>query len=565
MSRKEGSYDALRVLEALGRIGYDPVDALMDIADNSVSADASRILISIGLENLQPEEAGTPKAAISKFVVADDGCGMDEEKLDNALALGSSTAYYDEDTLSKFGMGLKSAASSLGGRLEILTKSESGEDNLKKAILDRSFIKESNGKYVYELEKPSEDEEDVFYDLCGSSGTIVLIRDVHRESLPSPTEIEDDLKERIGVVYHYYLTGNVPDRSPIDIFIDEEKIDPVDPLFENEATGNLDENNWDGTSVKWITRPQPIQLDPQAQCEADLRITQLPHPPSVKSETGTAKAQVRRDYMIGSGHYGFYIYRNYRLISWADSLDFVSQRLHYYGFRGKLMINDDADDLLNIDVTKSRIQLSEIASDQLAPEVNDALKKSRDAWRHRTEELKKDVGEDPHDDINEEIDKAADVAEKNDEKDEEVASKSQKDRLKDRRKRATKSKPADDDEKEKVRSKGERVQYVDHLDNDQLWERAHDPTHGLIVRVNRRHKFFREILVNYQDNHTLIKVLDFFFFSLARGDYDFVYKSSKDYDDAESSMQEYRERVGAQMSELIRLIDPSSFDPDDSP
>jgi len=557
--RKKGGFNASRVLEALGRIGYDPVDALMDITDNSLSAGAEHISIDIEIKKMGTEGPGRPKAVISGFSVADDGCGMDEEKLDNALALGSSDEYYSEGTLSKFGMGLKSAASSLGRRLEVLTREEE-ESTLLKAVLDRDEIEEAGGDYVYDLVEPAESEVDEFNEYCGEgSGTIINIRKPRLESLPSASEIESGLQNRAGVVYHYFLDGHVEEHSNLTITVNGEDIDPLDPVFEYEAEGNLNENEWDGISVKWITRPQDIQLDPEGKATAELRITQLPHPPSVKDAKEISKAECRRNYMIGAGNYGFYIYRNYRLISWADSLDMVSQSLQHYGFRGRLMIDKSADDLLNIDVTKSQIQLSEVARSQLLPIVRDALKKSRNAWEHRTEELKKKTGEDPHEDANEEIDKAADIVERDDKHDEEVASEEEREDLASRRQKAESSKPADEEEQQNLRDKSERVQYVDHLDNNQLWERAYDPEEGLIVRVNRRHRFFVEVLNNFTENDTLVKVMDTVFFALARGEYSFLYKGSMDYDKSETAMQEYRERVGSQMSELIRIMNTDVF------
>lgn len=557
--RREGGFNASRVLEALGRIGYDPVDALMDIADNSLSAGAEHISIDIEISKQNTDGPGRPRAVISGFRIADDGCGMGEEKLDNALALGSSEEYYSEGTLSKFGMGLKSAASALGRRLEVMTR-DSDESTLRKAVLDRENIEEAGGDYIYDLVEPTESERETFNDYCGNdSGTIVKIRKPRNESLTSPSEIENGLENRAGVVYHYFLNGRVEDHPELTITVNGKEIEPLDPLFEDEADGDLNENDWDGTSVKWITRPQHIQLDPDGDTTAELRITQLPHPPSVLDEKDISKAECRRRYMIGAGNYGFYIYRNYRLISWADSLGLVSQSLQHYGFRGRLMIDKSADDLLNIDVTKSQIQLSEIANSQISPIVGDALKKSREAWKHRTQELKKKTGDDPHEDANEELDKAADIVERGDENDEEVAPEEEKEDLASRRKKATESKPADDEEQEGLRNRSERVQYVDHLDNDQLWERALDPEHGLIVRVNRRHRFFVEVLNKFTDNDTLVKVMDTMFFALARGEYSFLYKGSMDYEESEDAMQEYRERVGNEMSELIRIMNTEVF------
>ena len=42
------------------------------------------------------------------------------------------------------------------------------------------------------------------------------------------------------------------------------------------------------------------------------------------------------------------------------------------------------------------------------------------------------------------------------------------------------------------------MQWVDILDNNQLWERAHDPEAGLIVRVNNSHRFAREMIAAFE-------------------------------------------------------------------
>ena len=65
---------------------------------------------------------------------------MDEEGLDNALTLGSSAERYSENTLSKFGMGLKTAASSLGKRLEMcISRSENDLGKVYKVVLDQDL------------------------------------------------------------------------------------------------------------------------------------------------------------------------------------------------------------------------------------------------------------------------------------------------------------------------------------------------------------------------------------------------------------------------------------------
>jgi hypothetical protein len=94
---------------------------------------------------------------------------------------------------------------------------------------------------------------------------------------------------------------------------------------------------------------------------ANVTMTQLPHPSSMEAAGTMKRAQARDMYNIAAGDYGFYVYRNGRLISWAASLGMVPQDQDLYSFRGRLEISSAADGVPNIDVTKSRILLSDTA------------------------------------------------------------------------------------------------------------------------------------------------------------------------------------------------------------
>lgn len=126
-------------------------------------------------------------------------------------------------------------------------------------------------------------------------------------------------------------------------------------------------------------------------------------------------------------------------------------------------------------------------------------------------------------------------------------------------------KPATDKEQELLRKEGQRVQYVDFLDNNQLWERAHDATNGLVVKVNQSHRFFREIPLSDTNDSKLITLLDMLFFALVRGEYSVIYKyEGLSPEKCEMMLQEYRERVGADLSELIRRMNVSALLEDES-
>ena len=81
----------------------------------------------------------------------------------------------------------------------------------------------------------------------------------------------------------------------------------------------------------------------------------------------------------------------------------------------------------------------------------------------------------------------------------------------------------------------------------------------LIVRINRSHRFCRDILDAVHDNSNLLKIMDILFYSIARGEYDLVYKSEQDDDKIEEIMTEYRERIGETLSDVIRRLNLTDF------
>ena len=99
------------------------------------------------------------------------------------------------------------------------------------------------------------------------------------------------------------------------------------------------------------------------------------------------------------------------------------------------------------------------------------------------------------------------------------------------------------------------MHYVDSLPNNQLWERAHDPTYGTIVRVNISHRVYTAIISQIKNNPQLVKVLDLLFHGLATGEYQTLYKSQENENIVEAVLDEYRERVGEALSNTVRTLD----------
>ena len=178
--KREGRFDAYRVLYALAHIGYTPVSAIFDIVDNAVAAKAKHVDIGFELESGMAENR---RNNVHRYIIADDGIGMDRGGLENALQLGSSEPN-DDESLSKFGMGLKSAALSQGKRLIVLSKTQ--ESELDKVVLDLDEVRET-GAYMLMFGGIDAEDRELWERHAGDtpSGTVIAIDKVHKINHPS--------------------------------------------------------------------------------------------------------------------------------------------------------------------------------------------------------------------------------------------------------------------------------------------------------------------------------------------------------------------------------------------
>jgi signal transduction histidine kinase len=110
--------DADRLCDAISKIGYTPEAALMDLVDNSIAASATHVKVLVGVRH---GCTLVMKNAVESYQVVDDGIGMDDSEIASALAIGAARDY-GVDSLSKYGMGLKSAGLSLGRRIILISK-----------------------------------------------------------------------------------------------------------------------------------------------------------------------------------------------------------------------------------------------------------------------------------------------------------------------------------------------------------------------------------------------------------------------------------------------------------
>lgn len=123
-------------LEALTGAGYTPQSAIADLIDNAITAGAREV-------SLRLDPTGT-----SSLTVQDDGCGMDEEALIQAMKVGFGHGQTrSAGDLGRFGTGLKAASLYLSrtGRFSVSSAPASGHGTT--ATLDTARMAEA-GKWV---------------------------------------------------------------------------------------------------------------------------------------------------------------------------------------------------------------------------------------------------------------------------------------------------------------------------------------------------------------------------------------------------------------------------------
>jgi hypothetical protein len=574
-----------RVCAGLSKIGYMPPSAIADIIDNSVRAEAQNVYVRIEAEQAAPQ---TRLNNVREYLIIDDGTGMDEDAMMNALALGSSTDDYEPHSLSKFGLGLKSAAFSQGEQLELI--SSPGGAPFIKLVVSLPIVQATN-EYMAEQEALTDEDQRLIEEYLGEGrGTIVRIAQVRKVNHPSIATTLEALRMKAGAIYYYMMRDN-----NLRLFVNGEECQPFDVLFTEEAdtNGNLDENTWDGRTTRWIERPKSVLVDPERNVNVTVEATQLPHPPTFRLDGPQDQARVRDKYKIGAGNYGYYVYRNKRLLSWAESLGLIPQDQDFYSFRGRILIDDSADETFNIDVKKSHIHLSEVASEALDDLSAEYRRKSKRAWQRAKEALNQRLNEQ-----NAGVGLANQLAQQTVMPEElpgsleteaqyEEAKRREQELLEEQRKRdlellaqaegsaALPEELAGEEvgeaegtftpTEEQIRSivtggtatPGDKIFMVPNTEDNVLWEPYYDAEMGVCVRINKLHRFSKVIFDDNPNNGALRTLMGLLMLQLA-GAERYVQRSSE-YNrvQIEAILAEYRRASTEFLAKMCRDLGDS--------
>lgn len=556
---------AARLCQAIARIGYEPQIALMDIVDNAVTANASQIDISIFLS---PGKTLKNRNSVKKYQILDNGIGMTDAEISEAFALGTN-GNYPAHSLSKYGMGLKSAGLSLGTKIHIISKKNGGLSN--KQTFDIELIAQEND-FVITISELTASEVEYYGNLLTSeSGTVVEIDGCEKINHQSPGTTVRKLEEHMGVVYAAFISDpkrklNVGIRvcanddpvfkiiAPVDILFrdkakpwDPEEYDFVNPylLFDEEWKPELG----DGKTIP------PIPITAVAFPQDKLGSTSSPLSPE--------QQRAVKQYQVSRANAGCFIYRNGRLIRWGDGLEGILTK-DEFNLRVRMDLTEEHDDILHVDVTKQRLEIDDELLARLKRILDDSKTSAKVIMKKCTEFMKKPSGTEgaafseisanvPEDDPNE------------------MASGTPPQEVLDRQQsqaeeaekiiEATVGEETSDGGSAKLgKAPFAKVRYTGEVEYGNLWTPYRDAKEGVFVCVNTYHPFYTEFMADLADNSPERLLLEALIFAAGVGQINTVGNLHEvDLDDIKTVFGRFHSNCGAYLasftSENINLLE----------
>lgn len=203
------------IINALRNCGYTNYTAIADIIDNSLEKEVASKKVQIVLETTGSGKQKT----MSGIVIADDGCGMPYDVLEEAMSLGAETGKDGKTCLGMYGTGLKTASLSIGQRLEVYTKCQN--DKLKIAVIDIENLDDDDIFVDFHLADKT--EINYFSKIVNSShGTLIRISKLDKLSNKDVCSFRGTLKRMLGETFNKFIDGN-----NCTFLVDNEKIKPI--------------------------------------------------------------------------------------------------------------------------------------------------------------------------------------------------------------------------------------------------------------------------------------------------------------------------------------------------
>ena len=309
--------------------------------------------------------AGEPWIAL-----ADDGVGMSEVELIDAMRLGSKNPTHKRiaEDLGRFGLGLKSASFSQCRRLTVLTRQNN------KIACARWDLDEISKRNDWSLELIDDTSCLNGRELLPETGTVVVWENLDRlnggygqDQAKQTAHINSELsraERHLKLVFHRFLQRT---NQQLKLTLNGRSLESVDPFASSHAA----------------TQKDPEELLRLQQGDVSIRCYTLPHHKRMTqeqwSEVGGPEGHLKSQ--------GLYIYREKRLIIAGGWLGLARQTELTKLCRIAVDIPNTMDSEWKIDVKKASAQLPPVVRERLKKVVERFIGTSKQTYRKRGHRL----------------------------------------------------------------------------------------------------------------------------------------------------------------------------------
>lgn len=353
---------APRLMGSLRDIGYDLTTAIADVLDNSVDAGAERIDIEL-----------THAGPASSVRITDDGVGMTERALDEAMRYGTRRGYTG-DELGRFGLGLKTASLSQCRALTVASRTtRRGRIAVRRWDLDRVAATDS---WTLERLTKRSAPPDAVQPLDRGPGTVVLWQKLDRvDAFSDPSSawaaaaLERDaeaLREHLGIIFHRFLDGSASG-PPLAVSVNGIEVEAWDPFSREEAE----------------TEELPAQaLAYESRSGMDKAVQVRPFILPTRTQYSSAESHDR-----ASGpkrwnrQQGLYIYRNDRMIQAGGWNRLRTMDEHSKLARVAIDLPDGAEDDWRLNVSKMAVGIPVDLRPELRTLIGSVVARAQDRYR----------------------------------------------------------------------------------------------------------------------------------------------------------------------------------------
>lgn len=333
------------ILEVVTLSPYPLPNAIAELVDNSIDADASKVVIRFLRDASQA----------TGLEVIDNGKGIAAENFDKAMTFAAKSAHSLSD-IGMFGVGLKSASLSQAEDLRVYSKVSGGSTNARQWKFSELknerlavISKRDAEKHYSRIERNSPNVD------IARHGTIVewfVVRDMQRSVSSPETYLKNaclDVASHLGLCFHRFIES-----GRISIFVEVEQ---EGQLVQVERVAPINPFKYPRTGLKgWPKAFQILVPDPD-QPLASIAIPAVAHiwPP----KTQVPEYKIRR---IGGrrntiDNQGIYFYLNDRLImagGWANTR---TSEAHYALARMEISLDSSLLRVIEPSYTKDSIRI----------------------------------------------------------------------------------------------------------------------------------------------------------------------------------------------------------------